>query len=143
MLHLREPLCSIERRHSLHVLVHLGGRIGKFPGHNSALARVVARYCQPQVAVKHVYQPGEIRHAPADVLFDHKAVADPELIGGLGHELHKPDGALGRHCVRLPARLHLDDGLHQLDRHVVHRGVIGYPTGRNARQLSAFCSMRP
>jgi hypothetical protein len=55
MLHLREPLRSIERRHSLHVLVHLGRRIGKFQGHDSALARVVARYRQSQVTVKQVY----------------------------------------------------------------------------------------
>ena len=120
----------IELRHSLHVLVHLGRTIGKFPGHDSALARVVAGYRQPQVAVKHFYQPGEIRHAPADVLFDHKAVGDAELIRRLGHELHQPHGTFGRHCVTIPARLHLDDRLHQLDRHAVDRRVIRYPAGR-------------
>jgi len=44
MLHLREPLRSIERRHALDVLVHLGRRIGKFLRHDSALARVIACY---------------------------------------------------------------------------------------------------
>ncbi len=129
-MHLREPLRSIERCHALDVLVHLGRRIGKFLSHDPALTRVVAGYRQPQVTVKQAYQPRQVRLASANVLLNPKAVADPELISGLGHELHKPHGTLGRYRVRLPARLHLDDGLHQLDRHVVDRRVRRYPAGR-------------
>ena len=132
----------IELRHSLHVLVHLGRTIGKFPGHDSALARVVACYRQPQVAVKQAYQPRQVRHASADVLFNPKAVADPELIGGLGHHLHKPHGTLARYHVRLPARLHLDDGFHQLDLHMVDPRVIHHPPSRQSSDTFGFRSVR-
>ena len=107
------------------------------------LTRVVACYRQPQVPVKQGYQPRQVRHASANVLFDPKAVADPELIGSLGHQLHQPHGTLGRYRVRLPARLHFDDGLHQLDRHVVDPRVIHDPAGRQSSALLGLSSVCP
>jgi hypothetical protein len=55
MLHLREALRSIECPHALDVLVHLGRRARKFLEHDAALARIVAGYCESEVAVKKPY----------------------------------------------------------------------------------------
>jgi hypothetical protein len=130
MLHLREALRSIECRHALDVLVHFGRRAREFLELDAALARIVAGYCESEVAVKKPYQRCQVRNAPTEVLFDHKAVAHAQAIGSLGHKLHQPHSAFGRYCVRVPTGLHLNDGLHQLDRHMVGSGVIRHPIGR-------------
>ena len=64
--------------------------------------------------MKQAYQPRQVCHASADVLFCPKAFAQPQLVGGLGASVCMSPTAPWEVRVRLPARLHLDDGLHQL-----------------------------
>ena len=77
-------------------------------------AGVVRGQRQPLVAVVPVEQAPEVPGAAPDVLLGVERVDDAELPGGGGHELHQPQGTLGRSGAWVEPRLHLDDGADEL-----------------------------
>src|SRR3970282_2749220 len=99
-------------RSSLPLLLRAVTRVvGEHPGHVAArfgvgrhtvaglddcrLARVVGCERKRQVGPEHRDQVAQVTRAPAQVLARVPDVLDRVTLGGIGHELHQPGGALG------------------------------------------------
>ena len=78
------------------------------PNHGT-LARVVGGERKPCISREHVEQPSEVCGSGPDVLLGIEWISHSETLSRLGHELHEPFRALGRHRTRVIAGLDRDD----------------------------------
>src|SRR5215469_4792586 len=82
--------CPVTSGYALNIALHIGRGVVEPAQRNWMFAYVVRRRDQAEVALKSPLQPGEVRHAAADVLVHAKPVVYPEARRGAWHQLHDP-----------------------------------------------------
>src|SRR5260370_12380098 len=107
-LHQRE-LCRpswpgpVPPRHSVHIPLHIGGRIVQSSQEDWIFADVVGGCNQSEVPLELMVQPSQVSHAATDVFVQPKTISNAKTHGCLWHKLHQAHGAFLRDRIRIPA----------------------------------------
>src|SRR5712692_6890316 len=89
--------------HSVHIPLHIGGRIFQPSQKDWIFANVVCGCNQSEVPVELMVQPSQVSHAATDVFVQPKTISNAKTHGCLWHKLHQAHGAFLRDRIRIPA----------------------------------------
>src|SRR5229473_1904203 len=89
--------------HSVHIPLHIGGRIFQPFQKDWIFANVVCGCNQSEVPVELMVQPSQVSHAATDVFVQPKTISNAKTHGCLWHKLHQSHGALLGDRIRIPA----------------------------------------